>query len=121
MTTTSYSLEGAVIESLGVADAGVVRQEKPVQQRVHPQQPGSRERNPFWIQFGQEALRLERFQLRAETVERIDRVLVMKVSGPDRPTLQLENELANEPLVRVRPVGTPERQLTGFERGRVFL
>ena len=59
-----------------VADAGVLRQEEPVQQRVHPQQPGARERDTFRVQLGQKALRLERVQLCAEAIERIDLLLV---------------------------------------------
>ena len=91
-----------------------------MQQRVHPQQPGARERDTFRIQLGQKAVRLERVQLCAEAIERIDPVLLVESTGPDRAALQLEDELANEALVRVRPIGTAERQVAGFNRRRVF-
>src|SRR5262245_60628442 len=121
MTTTSYSVEGVVIESLCIADAGVLRQEEPVQQRVDPEQPGAGQRDSFGVALGQKTFRLQRVQLSAETIERIYPVLVLKVPGLHRPAFQLEDELANQPLIGVGPVGTAERQVAGFNRRRVLL
>ena len=82
-----------------------------MEERVDAQQAVAGQGHPLRAQVGEEAFRLQRGELRREPLERIDAVLVVKISRPDAAALQLQDEFANQPFVVVRPIGTAERQV----------
>src|SRR5687768_15662734 len=123
MTTTSKSVivRADVFAGSRVADARVCRQEETVEEHVHAQQPGTRQRDAVVRQLRQVALGTQRRQRLGETCERIDAVLLLEVRRPYGAALELQDELANQPLIGIGSVGAPERQPPGLQRFGIAL
>src|SRR5262245_61579610 len=95
--------------SSGVADSRVLRQEEARQQDVDAEEAVSRERDAFVAGFAQVPFVPQAVELRGEALQDVDAVLVAEVLRPDASQLELQHQFADEPLVRRRAVGAPQR------------
>src|SRR5262249_5625973 len=118
MTVASYSgvLKGALppgqgslrsSTGRGVTDAGVLGPEEALQEDVHAEQAVAAERDHLVVGPREVAVASQGRERLREPAPDVDPVLVGEVRRPDRPALQLQHELADEPLVRPRPVRPP--------------
>src|SRR4051812_15230168 len=101
---------------LRIADVRVFRTEEPRQQRIDPQQPVARERQPLRRGLGQIALGAQRREWRGKQVQDVDPVFLGEIRGTKPSELQLQDHLAPHPLVICRAIRAPKRQLAALDR-----
>src|SRR5690242_17612634 len=121
LLTLGVGIWGLGVARLGVADARVLREEEPVQQRIDAHQPLAGDGDAGGRQLGEVAFLLQRRKLRREAIARFDAVLGVEVCRRDRAALQLQDELADQPLVGVGLIGAAERQHAGVDRRGILL
>src|SRR5688572_5774890 len=89
---------------LGVPDTAMLFAKKPRQQRVDPEQSFARERHALAGPFGQVALALKVLPDAGKSIDDIDPELLREIARANRAALQLQDHLADQPLLRGRPV-----------------
>jgi hypothetical protein len=91
------------------------RLEEPWKKRVHAQKPRAGESNDVAVRCGKKPALIQRAQRLFESLQDVDAILRREVRRADTAKLQLQDQLADEPLF---VVGAAVSLLTG--RGLIF-